>query len=119
MYVKIGYKNKRIEKLLSNPKYAIKELGSDIAEKVYLRKDQIEAADSLEIMIVGRIGRCHPLHYDFEGMFGLVLKDQVRLIVLPDDEQDYKDYGEIIKCRAVKIIGVVDYHGQKNEWLFK
>jgi proteic killer suppression protein len=117
--VKISYQNKRAEKLITNPKYAIKELGKDIATKVNLRIDQIKAADSLEVLIVGRIGRCHPLHYDFEGMFGLDLNNQVRLIIKPDVEQDCKDYEEIIKCRSIIIIGVVNYHGQKNEWIFR
>lgn len=117
--MKIQYRNKNIEKLLNNPKYAVKVLGKDTANKVYLRKDQIEAAEVLEIMISGRIGRCHPLHYDFEGMFGLVLKDQVRLIVKPSVDEDCKDYEEIIKCKSVIIIGVVNYHGQKNEWIIK
>lgn len=113
------YRNKKIEKLLTVPQYAIKCLGKYIAEKVYLRKDQIESADTLEIMITGRIGRCHPLHYDFEGMFGLSLKDQVRLIIQPDVKQDHMVYEKLIKCKSVIIIGVVDYHGQKNEWIFK
>lgn len=117
--MKIRYRNKNIEKLLNNPKYAIKELGQELATKIYLRKDQIDAAKTLEIMISGRIGRCHILHYDFEGMFGLDLKNQVRLIIKPDVEKDCKDYEEIIKCESVIIVGVVDYHGQKNEWLFK
>lgn len=117
--MEIHYKNKRIEKLFTEPKYAIKELSKDIALKVYLRKDQIEATDSLEVMIEGKIGRCHPLHYDFEGAFGLDIKDQVRLIIQPDVEQGCKDYNKRIKCKSVIIIGVVDYHGQKNEWIFR
>ena len=117
--MKILYQNKKIEKLLTNPQYAIKELGKDIATKVYLRRDQIEAAEILKVMIDGRIGRCHPLHYDFEGMFGLDLKDQVRLIIQPDMAEDFKDYEERIKCKSVIVIGVVDYHGQKNEWIFR
>lgn len=117
--MKIRYRNKKIEKLLNNPQYAIRILGKYIAEKVYLRKDQIESADTLEIMITGRIGRCHPLHHDFEGMFGLSLKEQVRLIIQPDVKQDCIIYEELIKCKSVIVIGVVDYHGEKNEWILK
>jgi len=117
--VKIRYRNKRIEKLLNNPQYAVKTLGNDVATKVYLRKDQIQAADDLRLLVAAKIGRCHPLHYDFKGMFGLDLKDQLRLIIQPDVEKDCIDYEEKVKCKSVIIIGVVDYHGQKNEWIFR
>lgn len=59
------------------------------------------------------------MHHDFKGMFGLDLKDQVRLIIQPDMDEHCRDYEERIRCKSVIIIGVVDYHDQKNEWIFR
>lgn len=117
--MKIHYQNKRINKLLTEPKFAIKTLGKPLATKLYQRKAEIEAADWLSILIEGRIGRCHPLHYDLEGLFGLSLDGPTRLIIKPVLDHEGMDYEEIVKCKNVKIIGVLDYHGQKNEWIFR
>jgi hypothetical protein len=39
---------------------------------------------------------------------------KARLIIKPVVEHDCKDYEEIIKCKNVIIIGVVNYHGEKK-----
>lgn len=118
-HVQLMYPNKGMERLFADPRLAIKKLGRDIAKKLYLRKDQLEAADCLKILLDGKIGRCHPLHHEFEGMFGLDLKDQIRLIIKPYGNDACIDYAECILCEHVEIVGVVDYHGKKNEWLFR
>ena len=38
-----------------------KHMGQQLAEKIHKRIDQLRSADSVEMMIQSRIGRCHPL----------------------------------------------------------
>ena len=51
----ITYKNKRIEKVCTDAKTAEKTYGQDMADKIHQRVDEINAADTVELMIQFRI----------------------------------------------------------------
>lgn len=98
--LQISYRNKQIRKICTVAKDAEKAYGKEMAEKIHLRIDQISAADSVEMMIVLKIGRCHPLHGDRKGQFALDLIHPYRLV--------FEKTGEEIQI--VKIMEIVDYH---------
>ena len=52
---------------------------------------------------------------DFKGCYGINISGNIRLIVKPDVE--ILDPASLKKCDSVIIKGVMDYHGQKHEWL--
>lgn len=56
----ITYKSRKIEKICTDPKTAERTYGKEMAEKICQRIDEITAADTVEMMIQFRIGRCHP-----------------------------------------------------------
>ena len=96
----ITYKNKRIEKVCTDAKTAEKTYGQDMADKIHQRVDEINAADTVELMIQFRIGRCHPLSQNRKGQYAVDLVHPYRLVF-------EKKGGEI---QIANILEIVDYH---------
>ena len=96
----ITYKNKRIEKVCTDAKTAEMTYGQDMADKIHQRVDEINAADTVELMIQFRIGRCHPLSQNRTGQYAVDLVHPYRLVF-------EKKGGEI---QIANILEIVDYH---------
>ena len=96
----ITYKNKRIEKVCTDAKTAEKTYGQDMADKIHQRVDEINAADTVELIIQFRIGRCHPLSQNRKGQYAVDLVHPYRLVF-------EKKGGEI---QIANILEIVDYH---------
>lgn len=96
----VKYRNKGIEKVCTNASVAEKKYGSNMAEKIHQRIDQIKAAESVEQMIQFKIGRCHPLHQNREGQYAVDLVHPQRLVF-------EKEGNEI---QIANIIEIIDYH---------
>ena len=96
----ITYKNKRIEKVCTDAKTAEMTYGQDMADKIHQRVDEINAADTVELMIQFRIGRCHPLSQNRKGQYAVDLVHPYRLVF-------EKKGGEI---QIANILEIVDYH---------
>ena len=96
----IIYKNKKIERICTDIKTAEKEYGKRMTEKLHQRLDEIRASDSVEIMIMFHIGRCHPLKNKRQGQFAVDLIHPYRLI--------FERIGD--NFQIANIIEIVDYH---------
>ena len=96
----ITYKNKQIEKVCTDAKAADRAYGNKMAEKIHMRIDEISAADTVEMMIQFRIGRCHPLTNNRKGQFAVDLVHPYRLV--------FEKHGDVIQ--VAHIMEIVDYH---------
>ncbi len=96
----ITYKNKKIEKVCTDAKVADRTYGNEMAEKIHMRIDEIIAADTVEMMIKFRIGRCHPLTNNRKGQYAVDLVHPYRLV--------FEKHGDEIQI--VYIMEIVDYH---------
>ncbi len=97
----IRYKSKRLEKICTEPTEAKKKYGFRMAAEISDCIDDIQAAESVEMMIKLGLHRCHPLHNNRFGQYAMDLIHPYRLIFEKDDEG---------KIHIVKIIEIVDYH---------
>lgn len=98
--LKIEYNSKEIEKVCTVASIAEKKYGSEMAEKIHMRIDQIKAADSVEQMIQYHIGRCHPLKGNRKNQFAVDLVHPQRLVFEKKGNEIY----------IANIIEIVDYH---------
>lgn len=98
--MQITYKNKKIEKICTNASEAVKKHGSEMAEKIHQRIDEISAVDSVEDMIQYRIGRCHLLNGNRIGQYAVDLIHPYRLV--------FEKRGKQIQI--ANIMEIVDYH---------
>ncbi len=71
-----------------------------MAERIQQRIGELEAAETVEIMIQYRIGRCHPLSGDRTDQYAVDLVHPYRLIF------------EVIRTETqiVRILEIMDYH---------
>ena len=98
--MEISYKDKKIERVCTNVKASDKKFGQEMSEKIQMRLDEIRAADSVEEMVMYRIGRCHPLVNNRKGQYAVDLVHPYRLVFEKVDG----------KIQLVVIIEIVDYH---------
>ena len=96
----ITYKNNKIKKVCTDAKAAERIYGRETADKIHQRIDEIGAADTVEMMIGFRIGRCHPLTQNRKGQYAVDLVHPYRLVF-------EKNGGEI---QIANILEIVDYH---------
>lgn len=96
----ITYRNKKIEKICTDAKTAEKTYGKEMSEKIHQRIDEITAADTVEMMIHFRIGRCHSLTQNRKGQYAVDLVHPYRLVF-------EKNGNEI---QIANVLEIVDYH---------
>ncbi len=100
LYIQIGYKTAKLEKICTNAREAEKKYGRQMAEKIILRVWQISAEDTVERMIRDGIGRCHLLKGRREGEYAVDLVHPYRLV--------FEKKGDIVQI--ARIMEIVDYH---------
>lgn len=98
--MQIEYKNCQIKRICTLASVAERKHGKRMAELIHLRVDEILAAESVEMMVQYRIGRCHPLKGDRKGQYALDLVYPFRLIFKVKDE----------KIQIAWIMKIEDYH---------
>ena len=69
----ITYKNRKIEKVCTDAKAAERTYGREMADKIHQRIDEIDAADTVEMMIKFDIGRCQWLTQNRKGQYAVDL----------------------------------------------
>lgn len=98
--MEITYKTNKIRKICTDAKIAERSYGKEMAEKIHMRIDQILAADTIEMMIKFKIGRCHSLKNNRKGQYAVDLIHPYRLV--------FEKHGNEIQI--AHILEVVDYH---------
>ncbi len=98
--MKVEFRNKTMQKICEDASIAERKYGLKMALKIQQRIDEIKAADSVEMMLKYRIGRCHQLHGDRNNQFAVDLVHPQRLI--------FEKKGSEIQI--VRIIEITDYH---------
>lgn len=98
--MQIEYKNSRIAKICTNAYESEKKHGKTMAEKIHLRIKQISAADSVEMLLQYKIGRCHQLKGNRKEQYAMDLVHPYRLV--------FEKKGNEIQI--ANIMEIVDYH---------
>jgi len=110
--IKIQYENKKIEKVLNVSNLLVRTFGPINARKIVRRLNEISASDSLGMMLVQRIGRCHPLSGDRAGQYAFDVEQPLRLIVVPVyDSPAAEEAKDLYSVTTIKVVEVTDYHG--------
>jgi len=113
--MRIRYDNSKIEKAFSDLRQMQKAHGKDFAKQIVKRYSEIEAMPYFSEYLNLGLGKPHSLEGVFSGCYGLSVTGNVRMVIEPvcDDLSP-----ESLKnCDEVILKGVVDYHGQKYEWI--
>lgn len=100
MALQITYADRKIEKMCTDLEAAERKHGTQIAEMIHQRIQEISAADSVEQLVQYHIGKCHPLTGNRSGQYAMSLTKNWRLVF-----EKVKGY-----LKVVCIIEVKDYH---------
>jgi plasmid maintenance system killer protein len=114
--VDFKYESRSVEKYFSDFKLMKKKLGN-LARNTKKRYEQLKAAANFSIYLSTGLGKPHSLAGNLKGYYGINISSNIRLVVRPDVEN--LDPASLEKCDSVIIKGVLDYHGQKYEWLIQ
>lgn len=109
----LEFADRKLRKRCETEKEAIRAWGRQCAGKLMRRLVQIEAADSLAVLMQIPGARCHPLKGDRAGQFVVDLEHPRRLVFEPaGDTTRFSERGVLLPERvtAVRILEVVDYH---------
>jgi proteic killer suppression protein len=110
--VEIRFKNKKLEKQLTDPKEMVKTFGQ-MARKVNQRLKDLTDADNLAIMRTIPAARCHELTGNRKGELSVDVSGNYRLIFEPDHDPLPRkadlglNWGEVTK---IQINEIEDYH---------
>ena len=98
--MEITYRHRKIERICTDARTAEREYGKDMAVKIHQRIGEIHSADTVEMLVQFRIGRCHALSQNRKGQFAVDLVHPYRLV--------FEKRG--VEIQIVNILGIVDYH---------
>lgn len=98
--MKLTYSSKGLERICTEAEAAIRKYGVRMAVRIHGCIKQIAAADNVQILINGHIGRCHSLSHDRKGQYAMDLIHPYRLV--------FSVKGESVQ--TARIIEVTDYH---------
>lgn len=113
--MELKYENSAVRKFFTDFNLMAKCKGHDLARAVKKRCDQMRAAHNFGVYLGLGIGQPHPLVDDLKGYYAIRLTGKDRLIVKPMTENLAPEF--VNKCDVVIIEGVMNYHGNKKEWI--
>lgn len=109
----LEFADRKLRKQCEEKKKAIRAWGDRCARKLMRRLAEIEAADSLAVLMQIPGARCHSLKGDRAGQFAVHLEHPRRLVFEPaGDRSSIENDGVLCleRVTAVRILEVVDYH---------
>jgi len=111
--VYIIFRTSQLNKACNIYREAVKRHGKNIADKLFLRLDQIKAADNLAVLYTVPGARCHKLEGDRKEQFAVTLVEPYRLLFeLAGDRSlfivDGKIKNELVA--GIEIVEIVNYH---------
>ncbi|MCI5220578.1 MAG: killer suppression protein [Candidatus Electrothrix sp. LOE2] len=109
----IYFKTKKLQKICSEKKIAVKELGAKRAQKLMQRMMELSAAESLLDISIYPPARCHELSGDRKGQLSVDLGHPYRLLFISaDDQVPKKNDGGLDRTAisSIEIIEIADTH---------
>lgn len=110
--MEISYKNRKLEKQLTDPREMAKSFGQ-LARKVNQRLKDLTDSDTLAIMRTISAARCHELTGDRKGELAVYVSGNYRMIFEPNhDPKPKKEDGGLNweEVTKIQINEIEDYH---------
>ena len=109
--MEIEFDDKKVQTLFNDFKVMARKKGLVITKTIKKRYEQLKAAETFAQYLLTGLGKPHPLSGNKQGLYGINITGNIRLIVEPI----LKDLSaeSLKKCIKVIIKGAEDYHGDK------
>lgn len=111
--MKIYFASRKLQKICSEEREMVKQLGANTAAKLMQRMMELEAAPTLSVISHLPPARCHELTGSDSGTFSVDLEHPYRLLFIPaDDPLPLRADGGIDRERVkeIEIVDIRDTH---------
>jgi proteic killer suppression protein len=100
--MRITYKSDKIERACTDFEYALKKCkySQELVLKLHLRIKQIKGAQTVEEMLLNKIGRCHKLSGNRKNQYAVDLVHPQRLVFTVSGDE----------IQIAEILEITDYH---------
>ena len=98
----IIYRTNKLQRQCTDAGEARRDYGQEMAVKLSQRIRELQAADSVDMLMQFRIGRCHALTGNLAGCYAMDLAQPYRLLF---EKAEAKN-----EIHVVKIVAIKDYH---------
>ncbi len=109
----------KVEKVLCDDKLLKRTVDAQLAIMIRKREGNLKDFRNFWDYFQNGLGKPHPLvdskKKKDEGLFGVSLTENMRLIIKPNCEST--DQKSLEECEEVIIMGVRDYHGTNEKWI--
>lgn len=110
------YEDTKVKKIITDTKLLQKKVGLEIGKSLKKRMNQLQAVNDFnEYLTKIKLGSPHMLSGNLEGLYAISITANYRLVVEPLIKK--LDVESLKECKVIKIKGVLEYHGGKNEWI--
>ncbi|MDO5381312.1 MAG: hypothetical protein Q4F06_01150 [Eubacteriales bacterium] len=109
--MKISYANNKVEKFFTDYGKMQRELPIDWVRTIKKHMDRLNAADCFGDFLKLGLGKPEQLTGYANIRYSLHVAPHVRLILELNSNQD-----TVMICTEIKVEGVCDYHGSKENW---
>ena len=109
--MQLSYSNIKVEKCFSNLSYMKRFIPLEWVKSVKKHIDWLESADCFGDYLSLGLGKPEQLRGYKNIQYAVHISANVRLILEPVATHD-----TLMSCTEIRIIGVVDYHGNKENW---
>jgi proteic killer suppression protein len=96
----VTYKSNHLSRICTDYSVAKREYGDRMAFLIHQRIEQLQAANSVEVLVQFSIGRCHPLLGNRKGEYVMDLVHPFRLVFENNE----------VTINVVRIIKIENYH---------
>ncbi len=110
-FVKISYKNRRVEKIFEDYTRMQREISYEWVRTIKKHIDRLKAAECFGDFLTLGLGKPEPLEGYKDVHYSLRVTPNVRLVFELIASQE-----TIMTCTEIKVEGVCDYHGGKENW---
>ena len=109
--MQITYASKKVQRYFEDYNEMKKKIPLDWVRTVKKHLDRLRAAAVFGDFLRLNLGHPEKLKGNNAGRYSLHINGNVRLIIEPNEKGD-----AVMICEVVQIKGVVDYHGDKENW---
>lgn len=113
----IKFSNTKVQKIFQDAKILTKKVGLSLAKQIIKRLDQLSAFANVYELINAPIDNPHLLEGNLVGCIGWSVDSKHRLILDTGLSSNPTDLKQLNNIEEIIIKGVVDYHGNKDEWI--
>lgn len=111
--MEVRFLDEKEERNYQDIKFLRRSYGETMAKMIQRRINEIEAIESVGLLLDLKIGKAHLLDHEYKYHIGLNLTGNYRLIIKPlyNDDTDYSRLN-LHEIQIITIMEVKDYHGK-------